>query len=31
VPPGAYYLKLGVILIDDGTLWADDLKLELMD
>ena len=31
VPAGAYYLKLGVMLIHDGTLWADDLKLELMD
>jgi hypothetical protein len=31
VPAGAFYLKTGVILEDDGTLWADDLQLELVD
>jgi hypothetical protein len=31
VPPGAYFLKVAVMLEDDGTLWADDLKLELLD
>jgi hypothetical protein len=31
VPAAAYFLKAGVILEDDGTLWADDLQLELVD
>lgn len=31
LPPGAWWLQVGTMLQDDGTLWADDLKLELMD
>ncbi len=31
IPQGAYQLKIGVMLEDGGTLWADDLKLELLD
>lgn len=31
LPRNAYFIKLGVILEDDGTLWADDLQLELLD
>jgi len=31
IPAGAYFVKVGVMLEDDGTLWADDLKLELLD
>ena len=30
IPPGAYFVKVGVMLEDDGTLWADDLALHLM-
>lgn len=31
VPPGTWELQVGVMLEDDGTLWADDLALDLMD
>lgn len=31
IPPGAYALELGVMLEDDGKLWADDLKLEIIE
>jgi hypothetical protein len=31
IPAGSYFVKVGVMLEDDGTLWADDLKLELLD
>ena len=30
IPPGAWALQVGVMLEDDGTLWADDLALHLM-
>lgn len=30
IPPGAWALMVGVMLEDDGTLWADDLALHLM-
>ena len=31
VPTGAWAIQVGVMLEDGGTLWADDLVLELMD
>ena len=31
IPPSAYSLKVGVMLEDDGTLWADNLAIELID
>lgn len=31
IPPNAWFLQVGVMLEEDGTLWADDLVLELMD
>lgn len=31
IPPETYSLRVGVMLEDGGTLWADDLKLELLD
>lgn len=31
IPQGTYQLQVGVMLEDGGTLWADDLKLELLD
>ena len=31
IAPDSYYLRVGVMLEDDGTLWADDLSLELVD
>lgn len=31
IPPTAYSLKVGVMLEDGGTLWADDLAIELID
>lgn len=30
IPPGAWALQVGVMLEDDGTLWADDLALHLL-
>jgi len=30
LPPGAWDIQVGVMLEDDGTLWADDLALHLM-
>ena len=31
VPPHAYWLQVGVMLQDDGTMWADDLSLTVLD
>jgi hypothetical protein len=31
LPAGAAFVKVAVLLEDDGTLWADDLLLELLD
>ena len=31
VAPGTYSIKVGVMLEGAGTLWADDLKLEIVD
>ncbi len=31
IPSDAYFLRVGVMLEEDGTLWADDLSLELVD
>jgi hypothetical protein len=31
VVPGTYSIKVGVMLEGSGTLWADDLKLEIID
>lgn len=31
IPAGAWAIQVGVMLEDGGTLWADDLVLELMD
>lgn len=31
VPPSTWWLNVGVMLEDQGTLWADDVKLELVD
>jgi hypothetical protein len=31
LPPRTYALQVGVMLQDDGAMWADDLKLELVD
>jgi hypothetical protein len=31
LPTGTWFLLVGVMLEDDGTLWADDLALELID
>lgn len=31
IPPGTYALEPGVMLEDDGKLWADDVKLEIID
>lgn len=31
IPAGAQQLQVGVLLQEEGTLWADDLKLELID
>jgi len=31
IPPTAYSLKVGVMLEDGGTLWADNLAVELID
>ena len=30
LPPITYTLRVGVMLEDAGTLWADDLRLELL-
>ena len=30
LPPNTYTLRVGVMLEDAGTLWADDLRLELL-
>lgn len=31
IPPATFNLLVGVTLIDGGTLWADDLSIELID
>lgn len=31
VPPSTWWLQVGVMLENEGTLWADDVKLELVD
>lgn len=31
LPPNTWWLQVGVMLQDDGTLWADDLALDLLD
>ena len=31
VPDNAYYLRIGIMLQGAGTLWGDDLKLELLN
>lgn len=31
IPPSSFHLLVGVTLIDGGTLWADDLSIELID
>lgn len=31
LPPNAWSLRVGVLLEDGGTLWADDLALDIMD
>lgn len=31
VAPSTYSIKVGVMLEDSGTLWADDFKLEIID
>jgi len=31
IPPEAYFVRLGPMLEGGGTLWADDMKLELID
>ena len=31
VPERSWWLKVGALLEEDGTLWADDLALDLMD
>ena len=31
LPADAYELKLGIMLLDDGTGWVDDLKLRVLD
>jgi len=31
IPPSAFSLTVGVMLEDGGTLWADDLSIELID
>ena len=31
IPPASYLLTVGVILEGGGTLWADDLSIELID
>ncbi len=31
VPGNAYFLRVGVMLEDGGTLWADDLKLTIIN
>ncbi|WP_239292152.1 hypothetical protein [Candidatus Nitrotoga sp. 1052] len=31
IPPSAYSLIAGVMLEDGGTLWADNLAIELID
>lgn len=31
IPSATFYLLVGVTLIDGGTLWADDLLIELID
>ncbi|TWO69425.1 hypothetical protein FN976_19245 [Caenimonas sedimenti] len=31
LPPSTWWIQVGVMLEDDGTLWADDIVLEIID
>ena len=31
LPPQTYYVNVGPMLEEDGTLWADDMVLEILD
>lgn len=31
IPPTAYFLRVGFMLQDDGSLWGDDMKLEIVE
>lgn len=31
IPPGTFYINVGPMLEEDGTLWADDMVLEILD
>ncbi len=31
MPPGTFYINVGPMLEEEGTLWADDMVLEILD